>query len=247
MIRWARMITLVAALAALLPLVLDFDSARDLKAAGAVMFARRPDPDLALRLASRALLLGGLDETGRCRAREIRSTAALRLGNRSFALKDLDRVVAACPQRAGALLQRGELRLLSGDPAGALADLDRGITLSTADGRKPGAKLALPYALRGQAHLALGHLEPAKQDAATAIRLGPRQPQAHYVHSLVLEAQGLIHPAWQSMEKAFALKYRPGGLMSFQDFQGDAWTRRLITLRMKNKVDPIRPHGRKSE
>lgn len=247
MIRWARIVTLLAALAVLLPLILDFDSARDLKAAGAMMAARRPDPDLALRLASRALLLGGLDEAGQCRAREVRSAAALRLGNRSFAHKELDQVVAACPQRAGALLQRGELRLMNGDPAGALADLDQGLTLSTAGGRKPEAKLALGYALRGQAHLALGHWEAAMQDVATAIRLAPREPQAHYVHSLVLEARGLLRPAWQSMEKAFALKYRPGGLMPFQDFQGDVWTRRLITLRMKNTVDPIRPQGRKSE
>ena len=244
MIRWVRMVTLLAALAVLVPLVLDFDSARDLKSAGTVLHARRPDPDLALRLASRALLLGGLDPAGECRAREIRSAAARRLGNFAFALADLDRVAAACPQRAGALLQRGELRLMSGDAAGALADLDRGITLSTAGGREPGAALARRYAQRGRARLALGQPEPARRDADTALGLNPREPEAYYLHSLVLEARGEIRPAWLAMEKAFALKFRPGGLLPFQDPQGEAWLRRLVSLRMKNKADPVRPPSR---
>jgi tetratricopeptide (TPR) repeat protein len=176
------------------------------------------------------LLLGGLSDQERCRAHELRAEAGLRLRNQAFALRELDRALAACPGRAGALLLRGRLRLAAGKPAEALADLDQGLALSQT--KAPGKKLALPHALRGQARMALGQIEAAAQDANTALALNRREPEAHYLQSLIWEARQQPQAALLSMETAYKLKFRPGAPLSFMSAQGKAWGRRLVILRM---------------
>jgi len=81
MLKVVRIGTLLGALAAVVVMLLDFDAARDLR--GAQAFLAHHDPDMALRLAGRALLLRQLSPQGQCQARRVRVLAARQLDRKS--------------------------------------------------------------------------------------------------------------------------------------------------------------------
>ncbi|RJX31808.1 MAG: hypothetical protein C4525_11460 [Desulfarculus sp.] len=242
MIRWARIATLLAALAAVAVIVFDVDPARDLSLAGRAL--RAGDLDQALRLGSRALYLGSLDQQGQYQARELRAQAALGLGNRGFALAELDRALALRPDSGSGLLLRGRIKLAGGDAAGALQDMDRGLALLAPPGRPLTAGLAAALVQRGLARLALGQMSAAGQDADLAVRLNPRLAQARYLRSRVLDAQGRPAQALQEIEAAFALMQKSPFSTLYLSPEGQEMTRWLVEMRRKNKVDLLRPAPR---
>lgn len=239
MIRWARNATLLAALIAVVAMLFDVSSPEDLRLAG--MAYNAGDMDQCLRLSSRALLLGGLDKEGRFRAHDLRAKAAVKLDNKSFAMSELDRALAEEPDKAQALLLRGELRLAAGDASAAMGDLDKGLSLAQTSGASPRTVLSPALVNRGKAQLALGRVDQAWQDAKRAVEMSPSLPRARLLASQVLDARGRPDLALDQVELAYALVMRrPHSLIvtSPENEEMVAW---LVRMRMKNKVDPARP------
>lgn len=239
MIRWVRIATFLAALSAVLVMIFDVDATRDLSLASRAL--RAGDLDQTLRFSSRALYLSRLDAKDKYQARELRARAALGLGNRGFALAELNRALALRPESASGLLLRGQIKLAGGDAAGALQDLDRALGLLAPPGKALTAGLAGPLVLRGRARLALRQVAGAGQDADLALRLNPRLVQAHYLRSRVLDAQGRPAEALNEIEIAVALMQKNPFSTFYLSPEGQEMTGWMIQMRRKNKVDLLRP------
>ena len=239
MMKKVRLVTLLAALSALAVLVWPSSPQRDLKLAGMAYRAR--DLDQALRLARRAAALGGDDLELRLEALGIQARAALALKRPDMAQAYLDRMLALDPNQPLPYLMRGSLKLRQGDQAGALADLDRGLALASAGGKDRASFLAPYYARRGRANLALGRVQPARRDIERALAANPRDPEAHQLMSKIEERAKRWRPALVEAEKALRLALARDRFF-FMKPQGKKWLKRLVWLRMKNKVDLVRPY-----
>ncbi len=237
MLKVVRIGTFLGALAAVAVMLLDFDASRDLR--GAQAFLARHDLDMALRLASRALLLHQLSPEGQCQARRVRVLAARQLKADGFATRELARMQQECASQPQSRLMLGELLLEQQKYAEALDHLEQGLALAAQSGGM-GPALALPLAQRGLARLALGQVDQAEQDADLALRLRPRLAEGHYLLSQVAWEKGRLDLALEEMETAWGLA-AAGRRFFFMEPRGKLWLERLITLRMQNKVDPRRP------
>jgi Flp pilus assembly protein TadD len=102
-------------------------------------------------------------------------------GRRDDAMRHADEALRVDPGSADALEARGMLRLRGGDPAGALADLERAETLDPRN--------ALVPAFLGAAQLALGRPGAAEPAFARALALDPDQTTA-IAGSAILRLRG---------------------------------------------------------
>jgi|HubBroStandDraft_6_1064221.scaffolds.fasta_scaffold395064_2 tetratricopeptide (TPR) repeat protein len=97
--------------------------------------------------------------------------------------------------RAATFINRGILKSRTEDPAGALADYDRGIAL---DG-----DLGEAYVDRGAVMIVMRRYEDALTDIDKGIALGSNRLQiAYYDRAIVQEALGNIRAAYQDYKKA---------------------------------------------
>ena len=152
----------------------------------------------------------------------------------------LDHLLEVNPDHKTGLQMRGEIRLLGGDAAGALADLNRSFSDGTGEAKLSRAQ-APHLARRSQALLLTGDLAAATADAKTAYKINPMDPQTLYAMSLVLEKQGKFLPALEFIEKAAYAANRRDGTFVMSPL-GKQWVRRLIVLRGKAKVPTDRPY-----
>jgi tetratricopeptide (TPR) repeat protein len=131
----------------------------------------------------------------------------LRLWGRDGSDKLLEQVAAVLernPQDARALEQRAQAFLRRGQPERALADLNAAIA------HRPSKEA---HFLRALAHLRNEHLRnehraAALSDLAEAIRLDPRDAQAHYQRGLLLMEKKDYRGARRSLDEAFRLDPR---------------------------------------
>ncbi len=236
--KMVRIATLLGALGTLVVLVWPPAPAQDLRLAR--LAYRAGDLDQCLRLARRAVALGRGSLALRLDSLGLRARAALDLGRSDMARSYLDRMLALDPNQARAYLMRGSIRLRMGEATGALADLDRGLALAAGAKGRSIPFLASYYARRGMANLALGRLEPARRDAGLARRSDPRHPEGHQLSSKIEEKRKRWREALIEAELAFDLAQRKDSFF-FTSSQGQRWMKRLVWLRLKNKVDPIHP------
>ncbi len=237
--KMVRLATLLGALVALAALVWPPPPAREL--ASARLAYRAGDLDQCLRLARRAVALGRGTVARRLDSLALQARAALDLGRPDMARRYLRGMLALDPSRPRAYLMRGSIRLRRGEPSGALADLDRGLELAGRTGKRDSPFLAPYYARRGMANLALGRLQQARRDAEQARRGDPDQPEVHQLLSKLEERDKRWLEALKEAETAFRLAQERHGLF-FLNEQGQKWLKRLLWLRLKNKVDILHPY-----
>lgn len=121
------------------------------------------------------------------------SNAHLELGQTDQARTLLDRAIALDKSRAS-LTNRGNLRLMTGEYAGAFADLDAAIRLDRKDIRA--------WALRGQLHLMQGDPNKALDDLEVVLRLEqPPMYETMVLHALIRLARADEGPARTVLEQ----------------------------------------------
>lgn len=238
MIKTIRLVTLIGALIFALGAALDWNPERDV--AFASRFQSSGDHDQALRLARRAAWTAWGDEKIRVSALLIQTKAALSMKRPGYALDRLNLALELAPDNNRARLLRGRVRLQTKDFPGALADLNKGVeSVERTVGKKP-TYLAPYLVYRGYANLALGRADKVGGDVKAALALNPNLPIGHWLRSRLLENAGQLRPALLAAEKAMSLAQDRDGYF-FLSAQGNTWNKRLVWLRMKNKVDPIKP------
>lgn len=238
MIKKIRLVTLIGALVLVLGAAFDWNPERDVHFAA--RFQNSGDHDQALRLARRAALTGRSDEKIRVSALLIQTRAALSMKRPGYALDRLNLALELAPDNNRARLLRGRVRLQTKDFPGALADLDKGVeSVERTAGKKP-TSLAPYLVYRGYANLALGRADKVAGDMEAALALNPNLPIGHWLRSRLLENDGQLRPALIAAEKAMSLAQNRDRYF-FMSSQGSSWNKRLVRLRMKNKVDPIKP------
>jgi predicted Zn-dependent protease len=239
-----RIALLIGALVFVAVVALDHDPEFDLKVAGNAF--RAGDMDSTLRMARLASLLAGKESQEWGSAQVFQARATLKLKHPERAKKILDRLLKAQPDHMEGLQLRGELKLLAGDAAGALEDLNHSRSIAGPGSAKPSKSQAPNIARRAQAFLKVGDLAAAIKDAETAHGLDPKHPEVLYTMSLILERQEKLAQALENMELAAHAANRRDPLFIMSD-KGKQWINRLITLRQKAKVPLTRRFVPKSD
>jgi len=123
-----------------------------------------------------------------CDANSVRARAALgllrRLQNRLDESRiEFETAIALVPNYAPAFCQLGMTLICLGEPEAAILQIEKALRLSPHDATSPTA-----YSILSQAHLLLGHAEPAIEPARKACAGNPR---LYFTHMLLAAALGL--------------------------------------------------------
>jgi adenylate cyclase len=142
-----------------------------------------------------------------CDANNVRARAALgllrRLQNRLDESRiELETAIALVPNYAPAFCQLGMTLICLGHPEAAIPKIEKGLRLSPHDPTSPTA-----YSILGQAHLLLGHGEPAIELARKACAGNPRLYFTHMLLAAALGLKGDVEEARAAL--AEGIKVRP--------------------------------------
>ncbi|MEO1589795.1 MAG: retroviral-like aspartic protease family protein, partial [Cyanobacteria bacterium J06632_22] len=128
-----------------------------------------------------------------------------------LAAKDMAQALALAPNDLTMRLQRGEMRQLMGDCAGAIADCTAVIQQQP---NKPQA-----YLLRAQAHAQLGQAEAAFKDVSNALALAPDNVAAYQLRGQVCATAADLEDALANYRKAASLALEQGNWLTHQTLQ----------------------------
>ncbi|MEQ9576055.1 MAG: tetratricopeptide repeat protein, partial [Rhodospirillales bacterium] len=152
--------------------------------------------------------------------RRRRAHAAQAMGDYAGAIADLNRVLAAHPGDAAALLARGEAHLAAGHPDAAVDDATAAISEGTRGGNTDVAALIL----RGRAYRRLNQTEAAVADLDLAQRMQPYQAQALREKARALLFGGRWGEASAAYERLIPLgpgEAEPHGVLAFLRLRTD--------------------------
>ncbi|HYE99150.1 MAG TPA: protein kinase [Planctomycetota bacterium] len=164
------------------------------------------DLDGALRAAEDAWAKNPAPEALRVRAlaREAR-------GDFAAALEDLDRALAEDPAHVRSLQQRGRLRLLKGDRAGASADFDRALgEVDRTFEKRP--RDPRGFVRRAGIRESMGDLAGAVEDYTRALDVDPRHGPAYVARASARLALGDVDGSLHDADKTLTPAYEIRGL-----------------------------------
>jgi tetratricopeptide (TPR) repeat protein len=218
MIKWARIVTIIVALAFLGAGVFVLDAGKELNLAYRAYKHR--DMDQAMRHARRANYSSRNDKKIIKSALKLEYAIAIKLGHPEKAMDYLGQAIQNEPSCGLCYLQRGDLEYKRTNYAAALDDFKKGF--ENTGPLKPEVK-AYYYARQGLSHLALGETEKAQEDSQNALQSDPESPLAFFLLSKVKDKLGDHEGAYGNASKAYRLGQKKTGF--FSSPEGDLWLR----------------------
>jgi tetratricopeptide (TPR) repeat protein len=229
MMKWVRMVTIIAALGFMGAGVFILDAQKELKLAYRAY--ERRDMDQAMRHAGRARFSSKNDKKIIKSALKLEYTIAVRLGHPEQAEGYLKQAILIDPDCGLCYLQRGNLAYNQKQYAAALDDFEKGFEHSTS--LTPVTK-AYYYARQGLSHLAVGEDKKAQADSQNARRSDPGSPLAFFLESKIRDKNKDIDGAYKNAVEAYRLGNKKTRF--FSSPEGDLWLRYYADIMIRYKA-----------